>query len=87
MTRRTVKELVLTDTEGQELLTKTRAAAVALAEFWDTLRQLESAHECSIEYGELIDELAGECDLPPSFDDLRDVTTDDLLDRLEVRDA
>jgi hypothetical protein len=59
--------------EKQEIIIKLRALAVSMAEFWDTLREVENAHKCSIDNGtELYGVLAGECNTPPSFTDLTD---------------
>ena len=59
--------------EKREIITRLRAVAVSLAEYWDALRIVENAHRCSIDNDtDLYGTLAGECDTPPSFSDLSD---------------
>ena len=66
--------------EQVALIAAARAAAVAIAEFWDALRDIESAHEISIEYTDsMLSSLAGDCSSPPSFSDLE---TDTVIDAL-----
>jgi hypothetical protein len=57
--------------EKRRLVQAIRAAAIAQAELWDVLRDIESERRCSIEYDiYLLDSLAGDCSAPPSFSDL-----------------
>jgi hypothetical protein len=57
--------------EKQRIVEAVRAAAVAEAELWDTLRDIESDRHCSIETDiHLISSLAGDCSRPPTFSDL-----------------
>lgn len=56
-----------------EITAKLKAAAVALAEFWDVLAQVENAHGVSLECTpELVSGVASECNTPPAFSDLAD---------------
>jgi hypothetical protein len=58
--------------ERQRIIESLRAAAVAQAELWDVLRDVELDHAVSIEIdGELISTLASDCDCPPSFDNIK----------------
>ena len=56
--------------EKQRIISALRLAAVAQAELWDVLREVEINHAISIEIdGELIAKLASDCGCPPCFDD------------------
>jgi hypothetical protein len=58
--------------EKQRIIAALRLAAVAQAELWDVLRDVEMTHAISIEIdGELIAMLAADCKCPPCFDDLK----------------
>jgi hypothetical protein len=62
-----------TDEQKARITQRLRTAAIAQAEFWDVLRQMENEHGCEIEPDvDLISELAGECSCPPSLADLQD---------------
>ena len=57
--------------EKERIVQAVRAAAVAEAELWDTLRDIENDHRCSIDTDVyLISSLAGDCSTPPSFSNL-----------------
>jgi len=57
--------------ERQNIISALRAAALAVAEFWDTLREVENEHGCMIDYSDdLINCLAGEYKTPAGFADL-----------------
>jgi hypothetical protein len=71
--------------EKQEVIAKLKALAVAQAEFWDLLREIEEAHECEIKFDPaLVSELAEGCNIPPSFTDLND---DELWATFQERSA
>ena len=60
-----------TAAEKQQIVQAIRAVAIAQAELWDALHEIEDDHRCSIETDiYLIDSLAGDCGAPPSFSDL-----------------
>lgn len=75
-----------TDVERQKIVEALRATALAEAELWDVLRDVEAEHSCSIEYDDqLISELAGEYDTPPEFGDVDvDAVWDSFLQHSEV---
>lgn len=57
--------------EKNRIISALRAAAVAEAQLWDVLHEIENDHECMIETDiYLIGSLAGDCSSPPSFSDL-----------------
>jgi len=65
-------QVKLTDDEQTQLVTAMRSAAIALAELWDTLRDIEGAHECEINLDlEAISDLATACNVPPTHGDLK----------------
>jgi hypothetical protein len=68
-----------------EVIQAARSAAVAVAEFWDALRELEvdTGFEFEGTLG-MIDGLASNCDAPPSFSDLKDEDITAHLDELEI---
>ena len=58
--------------EKQRIVEALRATAVAQAELWDVLLEVENEHACSIEIDDkLISSLSGDCSHPPSFEDLK----------------
>jgi len=57
--------------EKQSIVSALRAVAIAQAEFWDVLREVENAHSVAIETdNELVGALAGNCNIPATFADL-----------------
>jgi hypothetical protein len=57
--------------EKQRIIDSLRALAIAQAEFWDVLGEVESAHSVMIEAdNELAGTLAGNCNIPATFADL-----------------
>lgn len=79
MTKITVE---YTAEERQEIIQKLRAVSVAQAELWDTLHAIENERECSIDIDlYLVGELAGGCNVPPSFSDLSD---EDVWEHFEM---
>lgn len=66
-------QLPYSSEEKQRIVQSLRAVCVAQAELWDVLHEIENDHECSIETDiYLVGELAGGCNHPPSFADLKD---------------
>jgi hypothetical protein len=62
-----------TKEEEAQVVTGLKAVAVALADYWDVLRELEMEHASEIEHGlELFSSLAGDCGTPAHFDDIDD---------------
>lgn len=66
-------EIEYTQEQRARIVESLRAVAVAQAEFWDVLHEVEAEHDASIETDMyLIDGLAGDCNTPASFADLKD---------------
>lgn len=66
-------EMQYTEEQKAEIISKLRAVCVAQAELWDVLYEIENEHEVEIEMDlHLVGELAGDCNVPPSFSDLPD---------------
>jgi hypothetical protein len=62
-----------TDCQRREIIAKLKNLAVAQAEFWDTLRDIELEHNITIETDiYLTGEIAGNCEQPASHLDLDD---------------
>jgi len=57
----------LTREEKEAIWRAAKSAAVALADFWDVLRDAELSHVCTIEYLDAIELLAIEVSPPGSF--------------------
>jgi hypothetical protein len=73
VTTRTAWPSKYTPAEKQNIIKKLRAAAVAVAEYWDALRAVEVEHRVTIETGpELISNIAADCDVPPNPGNLSD---------------
>ena len=69
--------------ESEQLILTARAAAVAMAEYWDALRAIEIAHKVELEgMTDVISSLAGNCSFPPTFSDLRHVTIAEILEMM-----
>lgn len=67
--------------EKREVVAAVTNAAVAMAELWDVLSDIESAHNCEFDdTAQMVSNLAGSCNMPPSPSDLTD---DDILEELE----
>ena len=63
----------ITPEEKAEIILKSKAVAVAMAELWDALGEVEGNHNTSIDVRpEYYSSLAAECNCPPSFADLSD---------------
>ena len=64
-------KLRYTTEEKEELIFAMQRAALSVAQLWDKLREIEGAHDCTIEIPELVDHLASEHDTPATMS-LRD---------------
>jgi hypothetical protein len=63
-----------TEDEKKRIISSLKALAVAQAEFWDVLRDLELEHEEGLEIETdvyLVGELAGDCSMCPRHSDLQ----------------
>jgi hypothetical protein len=82
MSKRTLaKPLVWTP----EVIQATKQAAVAMAGFWDALRQFEEANGVDFkDTADMIGVMAAEYDNPPSVNDLSNESVIDFLNELPI---
>lgn len=60
-----------TKDEKQQIIEKTKAAAMAIAELWDALAVIENRTGRTVSYSkDLLDAVAGEYGIPPQWSDL-----------------
>jgi hypothetical protein len=68
-----------------EVIQAAKSASVAMAEFWDALRQFEEKNVIEFEgTTEMISSLASEHEIPPSIADLSDETVITHLNEMPV---
>lgn len=80
-----MKASQLRDDERAKLVITARNAAVALAAFWDVLREVEERTGVSIDQSaDCIESLAAEVNLPATGADLLTLTASDVMEQLEV---
>lgn len=73
------------DGESKQLVVNTaKAAAVALANFWDALREVEQEHDVAFDGTvSMIEDLASNCDAPATVADLDDEGVIEALNSLD----
>lgn len=71
MTQMSKIKYAFAESDKPEIISALRQVAVAIAEYWDVLREIEGRDSVEIETkDELFTSLAGECNIPPSLSDL-----------------
>lgn len=67
--------------EKAAIVATLKRVAVAMAEFWDVLRDIEGEHDIEIEPDvSLVSGVAGECGHPPDTSDLEDAAVWDAFE-------